>query len=129
MGFPLFLEPNGAALHEPRPTPLRKADVDDIEVPRDDRLGEHGPRLPQNLRPEVPVGKVGQDQHPYLAGEGELSSRSRGRVQCLVRALTLLVSKGRLVDEHVGAPRSLEHRASRAAVAGQDYLAPGPRRS
>jgi hypothetical protein len=103
MGFPLFLEPNGAALHEPRPTPLGKADVDDIEVSRHDCLVEHRPSLPEDLRPEVAIGEVRQDEHPYFAGEGELSCRSRGRVQRLVRTLALFPREGRLVDEHVGA--------------------------
>lgn len=129
MGLALLLEPNGAALHEPRPTALGKADVDDIEVPRNDRLAERGPRFPQDLRSEVAVGEVGQDEHPHVAGEGELRHRRRGRMQRLVRSLALLDGEGRLVDEDVGAARSLEHRAPWAPVAGQDDLAAGPRRS
>lgn len=101
MGFPLFLESDGAALDEPRPAPLGKADIDDIEVPGNDCLAEHGARLPQDLRPEVAVGEVGQDEHSHLACEGELGGRRSGRVERLVSPLALLRREGGFVHEHV----------------------------
>ena len=55
------------ALHEPGPTPLREADVDDIEVLRNDGLREDGARLSEDFGPEIPVRQMRESEH---AGSG-----------------------------------------------------------
>jgi hypothetical protein len=55
MRLPLFVPAQRPALDESGPAPLREADVDDIEVLRNDRLLEERARLANDLRPEVAV--------------------------------------------------------------------------
>jgi hypothetical protein len=86
MRFPLLPAPKGAALHEPGPAPLWEADLDDIEVPWDDGLGEHGPRLARDLGPEVPVREVREREHLHSCGPRELGDVDRRGVERLVRA-------------------------------------------
>ena len=90
MGLPLFVPAQCPALHKPGPAPLREADVDDIEVLRDDRLGEDGSRFANDLGPEVPVGQMRESEQANSRGGGELG-RARGRgVQGLLGPLSLL---------------------------------------
>ena len=117
------------ALHEPGPAPLREADVDDIEVLRDDGLGEDGPRLADDLRPEVAVRKVGEGQQAHSGCERQLGRARRGGVQRLLGALPLLDRERRFVDEDVRVLRRLEHRAGCPCVPGEDDLPPGPGRT
>jgi hypothetical protein len=58
MRLPFLLATERAAFQQLWPSPLREADVDDIEVLRDHRLGEDGPRLADDLGPEVAVREV-----------------------------------------------------------------------
>ena len=60
MRLPLLVPAQRPALHEPGPTPLREADIDDIEVLRDDGLREDRARLADDLGPEVAVREVGE---------------------------------------------------------------------
>ena len=53
-----------AALHELRPTSLLEADVDRIEVLRNDRVREDRPRLARDLAAEVAVREVRQGEQP-----------------------------------------------------------------
>jgi hypothetical protein len=52
MRLPLFVPARRPALHESGPAPLREADVDDIEVLRNDGLREDDPRLADDLGPK-----------------------------------------------------------------------------
>ena len=96
------------ALQKPGPTPLREADVDDIEVLRDDGLPEDRARLADDLWPEVAVREVREREQLDSGGLRQLSSRGRRRVQSLVRALLLLDGECRLVNEDVGLAGCLE---------------------
>ena len=116
-------------LDEARPAPFRKADVDDIEVPRDDRLRKNDPRLTGDLGPEIPIREVREGQHLHSRRLREPCSTGRGRVQRLVGPLLLLGGKGRLVDENVRLPCHVEHFARGTRIPGQDDLSPGPRRA
>jgi hypothetical protein len=78
MRLPLFVPAHCPALHEPGPTPLREADVDDIEVLRNHGLGENRARLADDLGPEIPVREVRERQQPHSGGDCELG-RARGR--------------------------------------------------
>jgi hypothetical protein len=129
MRIPLFMPAQRPALHEPGPAPLREADVDDIEVLRDDRLREDGSRLPEDLGPEVAVREVREREHAHAGGRGELGCACRSRVQGLVGALSLLVRERRLVDENVSLSRCLQNRACGTRVPGEDDLPAGSRRA
>jgi hypothetical protein len=129
MRIPLFMPAQRPALHEPGPAPLREADVDDIEVLRDDRLREDGARLPENLGPEVAVREVREREHAYAGGRGELGCARRRCVQSLVGALAFLLRERRLVDENVGLTGCLENRARGTRVPGQNDLSAGSRRA
>jgi hypothetical protein len=109
MRLPLFVPAHRPALDESGPAPLRKADVDDIEVPRDDRLGKDGPRLAHYLGPEVAVREVREREKSHPGAAGELGRARRGRVERLVGPLPLLDRERRLVDEHVGLARDRQH--------------------
>jgi putative nucleotidyltransferase with HDIG domain len=123
------VSPKRPALHEARPAPLREADVDDIEVPRHDRLGEDRASLARDLGTEVPVREVGEREHAHVRRAGQLRHLGGGRVQGFVGALLLLRRERRLVHQQVGALRGLEHDAGRPRVAGDHDLAAGPGRS
>jgi hypothetical protein len=110
MRLPLFLTAKRPALHEPGPAPLREADIDDIEVLRDDRLGEDRARFAQDLGPEVAIREVGQREQADARGGRKLGRARRCGVERLVGSLALLFRERRLVHEHVGPARSLEHR-------------------
>jgi hypothetical protein len=114
-------------LDEARPAPFRKADVDDIEVPRNDRLGEDSPRLPRDPRPEVAVREVREDEHLHPRRSRELGRTSGRRVQGLVGALLLLEREGGLVDEHVRVLRRLEDSRRGPCVARENDSPTGPR--
>jgi hypothetical protein len=129
MRLPLFVPAQRPALYESGPTPLREADVDDIEVLRNDRLREDGPRLADDLGSEVTVGEVREGEKTDARRGGKLRRGRRRRVQGLVRALALLHRERGLVNEHVGVPGGLAHRVRGARVAGEDDLPPGPRRA
>ena len=129
MRFGLLPPAQRATLHQARPTPLRKADVDDIEVPRHDRLGKDGPRLARDLGPEVPVREVREGEHLHLREPRDLCRPGRTGVERLVGAGLLLGGKGRLVDEHIGLTSGLQHLAARPCIAGEDNLSPRARRA
>src|ERR671937_2893821 len=107
-------------LHESRPAPFREADVDDIEVPRDDCLRKYLPRLAHDLGPEIEVLEVREGEHLHTGEAGELGGADGRRVQRLVRALLLFRSEGGLVDEDVGIARRLQDVPGGPRVAGQD---------
>ena len=129
MRLPLFVPAQRPALYESGPTPLREADVDDIEVLRNHRLREDDPRLADDLGPEVAVGEVRESEKTDACRGSKPRRGRRGRVQGLVRALPLLHRERGLVNEYVGVPGGLAHRVRSASVAGEDDLAPGPRRA
>src|ERR687891_833304 len=115
-------------LDESGAAPLAKPDVDDIEVPGNDRLGEDLARLPRDLGPEVAVGEVREHEHPDAGGTRELGCVHGGGVRGLGRAVALLGGERRLVDEHVRLAGDVEHGPRWSRVAGEDDLAPRPRR-
>jgi hypothetical protein len=129
MRLPLFPSANCPALHEPGPTPLREADVDDIEVLRHDRLREDAACLAHDLGPEVAIGEVGQRQQPHACCDGKLGRARRSGVQRLVGSLALLNRERRLVDEHVGTAPRLEYRDRSSGVARENDFPAGPRRA
>jgi hypothetical protein len=116
-------------LDETRPTPFRKADVDDIEVPRNDGFRENRPCLARDLGAEVAVRQVRQRQHLHAGRPRELSGAGGGRVQSLVCPLLLLGGESRLVHEDVRLSSHVEHLPRGARIPGQDDLAPRPRRA
>ena len=116
-------------LDETRPAPFRKADVDDIEVPRNDGFRENRPCLAGDFGAEVAVRQVRQRQHLHAGRTRQLGGAGRGRVQGLVCALLLLGGEGRLVHEDVRLPSHVEHLRRRARIPCQDDLAAGPRRA
>jgi hypothetical protein len=116
------------AFHEARPASLREADVDDIEVSRDDRLRENRARLARNLRAEVAIRQVREREHAHVRRTGELRHLGRGRMQRLVRPLLLLRCERRLVHEQVGSLGRLEDDPGRARVPRDDHFPAGPRR-
>ena len=126
MRLGLLVPPKRPALDETRPASLRKADVDDIEVPRNDGLGEDRARLASDLRSEVAVRQVREREHLHAGGARQLGDVDGGRVQRLVRPLLLFTGERRLVYENIGFARRLEHDARRPRVAGQHDLAPRP---
>jgi hypothetical protein len=77
MRFPLLRAPEGATLHEPGTTPLREADVDDIEVAWDDGVGKDGPSLTGDLGAEIAVREVGEREHLHACGPRQLSDVDR----------------------------------------------------
>ena len=118
-----------SGLEEPRTAPLRKPDFDYIEVPWNDRLGEDLARFARDLRPEVAVREVREDEHARSSRTGEPGCPRARRVGRLGRALGLLLAEGRLVDEHVRLLGDLEHGPGRGSVTRQDDLPPGPSRA
>ena len=116
-------------LDETRSAPFRKADVDDIEVPRNDRFRENSPCLAGDLGAEVAVRQVRQRQHLHAGSPCQLGCAGRGRVQGLVCPLLLLGGESRLVHEDVRLLSHVEHLRRGARVPGQDDLAPRSRRA
>ena len=116
------------ALQKPGPTPLREADIDDIEVLRDDGFREDRARLTDDFGPEVAIREVCEREQSDSGGLRELGSGRRRRVQGLVCARLLLDGESRLMDEDVGVSGCLENRAGRARVAGENDLSAGPGR-
>jgi hypothetical protein len=116
-------------LHESGAAPLGEPDVDDIEVPWDDRVGKDLPRLACDLGAEVAVRQVGERQHADAGRMGQLGRCGARRVGRLGRPLALLRGEGGLVHEHVRVPGHVEDRAGGSRVAGKDDLAPRPRRT
>jgi len=116
-------------LDETRPTPFRKANVDDIEVPRNDGFRENRPCLAGDLGTEVTVRKVRQRQHLHAGRTRQLGRAGRGRVQGLVCPLLLLGGERRLVHEDVRLPSHVEHLRRGARIPCQDDLAPGTGRA
>ena len=102
MRLPLLLTAKRPALDEPGPAPLREADVDDIEVLRDDSLRKHGARLAHDLGPEVAVRQMGEREEAYSGRRRKLGRARRGGMQSLVRPLALLDGERRLMDEDFG---------------------------
>jgi hypothetical protein len=129
MRLPLFVSAQRPALHDPGPTPLREADVDDIEVLRNDRLRENRSRLPNDLGTEVAVRQVREREQTHAGGDRQLGGTGGRGVQGLIRALLFLDREGRLVDEDVRALGGLEDGPGRARVAGERDLPPRPRRA
>jgi hypothetical protein len=114
-----------AALDKLRPTTLRKANIDDIEVLGHDGLSEDGARLTGDLGSEVPVRQVREHEHPHRGDARELGGLSGRRVARLVRPLLLILRERRLVDEHVRFVGDLEHRPRRPRVPrDHDFSAP-----
>ena len=127
MRLPLFVPAQRPALHEPGPASLREADVDDIEVLRDDGLRKHGTGLADDLGSEVAVRQMGEREEAYSGRRRKLGRARRGGMQSLVRAFALLDGERRLVNEDFGVPGCLEHRARGARVSGKNDLPAGPR--
>jgi len=96
-------------LDETRPAPFRKADIDDIEVPRDDRPGEDRARLPRDLRAEVAVREVRQRKHLHTRRLRELRGPGRARVKRLVGPGLFLGRERRLMHEEIRLSGDLEH--------------------
>jgi hypothetical protein len=107
-GLGLLVTPQRPALDQPRRATLGKGDVDDIEVSGHDRFGEDRSCLPRNLRAEIPVREVGQDEHPSLGGGSQLGRLGCCRVAGLVRPLSLLLGEGRVMHEDVRLTGHLE---------------------
>jgi hypothetical protein len=125
----LLVTPERPALDEPRRAPLWKGDVDDIEVPGNDRLGEDRACLARDLGPEVPVGQVCEDEHPGLGGGGQLGRLCCRRMTGLLRPLPFLLGEGRVVHEDVRLAGHLEDGRGSARVPRQHDFAPRPRLS
>ena len=117
------MSPERPAFYEARPASLREADVDDIEVPRDDRFREDRTRLARDLGTEVAVRQVREGEHAHLRRARELRNVGGGSVQRLVGALQLFGRERGVVDEPVGAQRRHEDDASGTRIAGDDHLA------
>jgi len=98
-----------SSLAELRCAPLLERDVDDVEVPRNDRLGEDGARLPRHLPGEIAGRKMRQREHADVGRAGDGGGVERRRVGRLAGPLLLLVAERRLVHEHIGAAGGLEH--------------------
>ncbi len=115
------LLPNGSRsrLDETGNAPLLERNVDDIEVPRDDRLREDRARLTDDLRTEVAIGEVREREHAHLGRLRDRGGARRRRVERLVRALALLLGERRLVHEQVRVLRDLEDGRRRCRVAGE----------
>jgi hypothetical protein len=116
-------------LDEARTAPLRKADVDDIEVPRHDRLRERDARLAHDLGAEVPIREMCEDEHLDAGFTCQLCSAEGCRVERLVCAVLLLRRERGVVHEDIGVASSFEDLARRARVARQGHLAPMSRRT
>ena len=127
MRLPLLLTAKRPTFDETGPAPLREADVDDIEVLRNNRLGEDRARLADDLRPEVAVRQMRQREHPHLRCLRKLGRRRRRGVQRLVGARALLLRERRLMHEDVSVSRGPEHGLAGARVAGDHYSPPRPR--
>ena len=112
------------ALYESGPAPLREADVDDIEVPGHDSLGEDGASLASQLWPEVPTRDVREHEQPHRRQSSELGCLHGGRMTGFRRTLALLLAERGVVDENVGFVGNLENRAHRARVSRDDDTAP-----
>jgi hypothetical protein len=128
MQFALLVSAERPALYEARPASFREADVDDIEVPRYDRLGEDRTRLARDLGTEVAVRQVREGEHAHLRRARELRDLGCGGVQRLVGPLLLFRRERGFMDEQVGALCRLEDDASGTRIAGDDDLATGPGR-
>src|ERR671918_1713466 len=115
-------------LDESGAAPLGKPDVDDIEVPGNNCLGEDLARLTCDLGPEVAVGEVREYEHPHACCARELGRVYSRGVGGLGRTVALLGGERRLVDEHVRLAGDVEHGPRWSRVAGEDDLAPRPRR-
>ena len=107
-GLGLLVTPERPALDQPRRAPLGKGDVDDIEVPGHDRLGEDRACLARDLGPEISVRQMCQDEHPGLCGGSQLGRLRSCRVAGLLRPLSLLLGEGRIVHEDVRLTGHLE---------------------
>jgi hypothetical protein len=94
MRLPLFVPAQRPALHEPGPTPLREADVDDIEVLRDDVSGNTAARLADDLGPEVAVRQMGEREEAYSGRRRKLGRARR-------RGMESLVARSRSSTENV----------------------------
>ena len=70
-----------------------------------------------------------QREHGDVGGASDPRGVRRGRVRGLERSLALVFAERRLVHEHLGAGRDLEHGLGRHRVPSEDELAAGPRRS
>jgi hypothetical protein len=129
MRFGLLPPAQSPALDKARSAPFRKADVDDIEVPRHHRLREDGACFAGYLGPEVAVREMGEDEHLHPRGARELGRPGGRRVQRVPRALALLEREGRLMDEHVRLPGGGKDRRRRTRIAGERDLPPRARRA
>src|SRR3990170_7894856 len=82
-----------SSFDETRSSPLLEADIDDIEVLRDDRLGEDCACLARRLRAEVAVREVCEREHRDTRLARESRGVRRGRVCGFARTLPLLVEE------------------------------------
>src|SRR5687768_5537483 len=114
-----------SSLAELRCAPLLERDVDNVEVPGNDRLGEDGACLPRDLAGEIARREMGEREHAHVGGASDGGGVERRRVGRLARPLLLLVAERRLVDEHVGATSGLQHARRRRRVPREHDLAPG----
>ena len=129
MRLSLFVPAQRPALHEPGPTSLREADVDNIEVLRDHGLRKHGTGLADDLGSEVAVRQMGEREEAHSGRRRKLGRARRRGMESLVRALALLDGERRLVNEDFGVAGCLEHRAGGARVSCKNNLPAGPRRA
>ena len=125
------LLPRGSrcSLDETGAAPLLERNVDDIEIPRDDGLGEELPRLAGDLGAEVAVREVREREqaHPCrLRQRGRAGAR---RVERLVGARSFLFGERRLVHEEVSLLGHLEGFRRRSGIARDDDLPARPRRA
>src|SRR5687768_9548457 len=79
-----------SSLEEARSAPCLERNLDDIEVLRNDRLGEDGARLARHLAAEIARRQVRQRQQAHVGLARELGRVERGRVGRLPGPLLLL---------------------------------------
>src|SRR5262249_40099332 len=108
-----------AGFDELRRPALRERDVDDVEVPRDDRLREDGARRPRELRAEEARRQMRERKLLHLRELGHLGRLRGSRVHRLARALLLVLGERRLVHEQISLVRRLHDVRRRRGVAGE----------
>jgi hypothetical protein len=116
-------------LDEAWAAPLRKADVDDIEVPRHDGFREDDACFAHDFWPEVPIREMREDEHLYARVTGQLGSAEGCRVEGLVCTVLLFRRERGVVHQDIGVASGLEDRGGGARVACQRNLAPVSRRT
>jgi hypothetical protein len=90
---------------------------------------EHRPRLVADLAAAVARGHMRQREQAHLGVPRQPGRVPGGRVSRLHGAIALLLGERGLVDEQVRPVRGDPHGVGRCGVAGDDQLAPRPRRA